>query len=314
MKFLLLLPLLLLVQAASAVIQKKFWSKLRGAINGSESSSSDLDLAHLEPSKLSRQQLRCELKKSTKLLFDEPSKQKGRLRSKWGSCAVVSNSGVLLKHSHGQEIDKADLVIRFNFAPIDGFEQYVGTKEDFRFINDLVAKKMTYSCQFQRHCLPVKKGYAYVIVPIGHIGPELSRLHHDNPDLELYELNPNMLESFSDLLRRSYEWPRKASFQTNTTQERSSAALAQWEFRPTSGAMGMLVAMSLCDEVQGYGMAITPNAASGAYHYYEDAAKSVHLSLGPEKALWRRIASNTDTDIDAKDVVVIPGFAQMQCA
>merc|ERR550532_1210855 len=45
-----------------------------------------------------------------------------------GKCALVGSSGRLLDHKYGAEIDKADIVMRFNYAPVQGYEQYVGSK------------------------------------------------------------------------------------------------------------------------------------------------------------------------------------------
>lgn len=44
------------------------------------------------------------------------------------SCAIVGNSGHMLDHRFGQEIDAHDCVVRFNAAPIQGFEEHVGSK------------------------------------------------------------------------------------------------------------------------------------------------------------------------------------------
>eukprot|EP00971_Amphidinium_carterae_P135067 2676869-Amphidinium_carterae.1 len=58
-------------------------------------------------------------------------------------CAVVSNSGVLLNHKHGAEIDAADLVIRYNDAVIGGdLQEYVGTKDDIRILNAAFNQKL----------------------------------------------------------------------------------------------------------------------------------------------------------------------------
>lgn len=40
-----------------------------------------------------------------------------------------------MKSKLGSKIDKFDNVIRLNAAPINGFEKYVGTKLDYRFLN-----------------------------------------------------------------------------------------------------------------------------------------------------------------------------------
>uniref|UniRef100_A0A7S0INB7 Nucleotide-diphospho-sugar transferase domain-containing protein n=1 Tax=Calcidiscus leptoporus TaxID=127549 RepID=A0A7S0INB7_9EUKA len=45
-----------------------------------------------------------------------------------GSCAIVFNSGELLKHEWGGEIDRHDEVWRFNALPTRGYEAHVGSK------------------------------------------------------------------------------------------------------------------------------------------------------------------------------------------
>mmetsp|Transcript_94768 Transcript_94768/g.148224 ORF Transcript_94768/g.148224 Transcript_94768/m.148224 type:complete len:326 (-) Transcript_94768:77-1054(-) len=48
------------------------------------------------------------------------------------TCALVSNSGALLARKAGIDIDAHDIVFRFNTAPTQGFEDYVGNKTDYR--------------------------------------------------------------------------------------------------------------------------------------------------------------------------------------
>ncbi|KAI3947358.1 hypothetical protein MKW92_015447, partial [Papaver armeniacum] len=52
-----------------------------------------------------------------------------------GRCAVVGNSGDLLKTKFGKEIDGYDAVIRENGAPIQNYTEYVGKKSTFRLLN-----------------------------------------------------------------------------------------------------------------------------------------------------------------------------------
>ncbi|EOD11789.1 hypothetical protein EMIHUDRAFT_214079 [Emiliania huxleyi CCMP1516] len=48
----------------------------------------------------------------------------------------VGSSGSLLFHpARGAEIDRADLVVRFNDAPVEGFERFVGNRTDVRLYN-----------------------------------------------------------------------------------------------------------------------------------------------------------------------------------
>ncbi|XP_051135877.1 sialyltransferase-like protein 2 isoform X2 [Andrographis paniculata] len=57
-------------------------------------------------------------------------------------CAVVGNSGDLLKTKFGKEIDSYDGIFRENGAPIQNFTEYVGTKSTFRLLNRGSAKAL----------------------------------------------------------------------------------------------------------------------------------------------------------------------------
>ncbi|KAI3860123.1 hypothetical protein MKW92_039315 [Papaver armeniacum] len=59
-----------------------------------------------------------------------------------GRCAVVGNSGDLLKTKFGKEIDGYDAVIRENGAPIQNYTEYVGKKSTFRLLNRGSAKAL----------------------------------------------------------------------------------------------------------------------------------------------------------------------------
>eukprot|EP00249_Psilotum_nudum_P008903 c21585_g1_i2 orf=545-1312(+) len=60
----------------------------------------------------------------------------------FGRCAIVGNSGDLLKTRFGEEIDQHDAVVRSNGAPIKNFTQYVGRKITFRLLNRGSAKAL----------------------------------------------------------------------------------------------------------------------------------------------------------------------------
>lgn len=60
----------------------------------------------------------------------------------YGSCAIVGNSGDLLKMRLGEQIDQYDAVVRNNGAPIEGYTEYVGKKTTFRLLNRGSAKAL----------------------------------------------------------------------------------------------------------------------------------------------------------------------------
>lgn len=59
----------------------------------------------------------------------------------------VGSSGSLLFHpARGAEIDRADLVVRFNDAPVEGFERFVGNRTDVRLNNTYAIGKVLTGC------------------------------------------------------------------------------------------------------------------------------------------------------------------------
>ncbi|XP_027342092.1 sialyltransferase-like protein 2 isoform X3 [Abrus precatorius] len=60
----------------------------------------------------------------------------------FGRCAVIGNSGDLLKTKFGKDIDGYDVVIRENGAPTQNYTDYVGRKSTFRLLNRGSAKAL----------------------------------------------------------------------------------------------------------------------------------------------------------------------------
>ncbi|XP_009770687.1 sialyltransferase-like protein 2 [Nicotiana tabacum] len=60
----------------------------------------------------------------------------------YGRCAVIGNSGDLLKTKFGDEIDSYEAVFRENGAPIQNYTEFVGSKSTFRLLNRGSAKAL----------------------------------------------------------------------------------------------------------------------------------------------------------------------------
>ncbi|XP_038078587.1 CMP-N-acetylneuraminate-poly-alpha-2,8-sialyltransferase-like isoform X2 [Patiria miniata] len=56
------------------------------------------------------------------------------------SCSVVGSSGILRGSGCGKEIDRSQYVVRFNIAPVKGFETDVGSKTNFTTLNPSYVK------------------------------------------------------------------------------------------------------------------------------------------------------------------------------
>lgn len=49
--------------------------------------------------------------------------------------AIVGSSGILLDKEYGKFIDEHDIIVRFNVSRVEGYEKYVGSKTNIRFMN-----------------------------------------------------------------------------------------------------------------------------------------------------------------------------------
>eukprot|EP00898_Chlorokybus_atmophyticus_P001584 jgi/Chlat1/2426/Chrsp17S02675 len=59
----------------------------------------------------------------------------GDAQERYGTCAIVGNSGALLRAEYGREIDAHDMVWRFNQAPVKGYETHVGARTTHESLN-----------------------------------------------------------------------------------------------------------------------------------------------------------------------------------
>lgn len=67
------------------------------------------------------------------------------------SIAVVGSSGILLNKEYGELIDGHDIVVRFNASRVKGYEKYVGSKTDIRFMNGHAFNGSSNSNRFKSH-------------------------------------------------------------------------------------------------------------------------------------------------------------------
>jgi len=229
-------------------------------------------------------------------------------RQRFRTCAVVSNSGVLRNHAHGASIDSAGMVLRFNDAPLSGWPHFVGTKDSTRIVNNQFPKSVLDRTLPSYHFKPTTLlGVVDDNVAVASRLQDLNSFRSRYPSTSIRMLSYSLLSAFGQTLRSIYD--------------------AHWfdgvvSFNPTTGGIGMLIALSECDEVQAYGMAATPAASTAPYHYYKEDEpprplnadeNSWHKTFNAEKDLWRRLAQNSASEIDKTDIAVLPGFSQVHC-
>ena len=70
----------------------------------------------------------------------------------FNSCAVVGSSGSLLMGRWGGEIDQHEVVIRFNNAPVTGYEEIVGARGSVRMLNSNAMSSLLQQCAAKNSC------------------------------------------------------------------------------------------------------------------------------------------------------------------
>eukprot|EP00854_Cymbomonas_tetramitiformis_P003962 gene3962-4932_t len=135
------------------------------------------------------------------------------LGRRYKKCAVVGNSGLLRLYRFGKEIEDHDMVLRFNVAPAQGFEEFVGARTDWRLMNT-------------QHIGKHEKDEPGIQQMQSRVGVHLYlKFRRKNPSERVFAFDP--------------EFSRYVSANVRTL--------------PTGGFFGVLLAMQRCEQVNVYG-------------------------------------------------------------
>ena len=176
---------------------------------------------------------------------------------RYGSCAVVGSAGHILGSGLGREIDKHDVVLRFNEAPTAGFEGDVGSRTTHRVVH--------YS---------------------EHIRPFISRLFAGPAGGEQLFYVPLFRGDVDDFLY----WRERAPADRVHLLSTSFLHYA-WQLLgvrdtdkiPTSGFVGIVWALEVCDHVDTYAMGFHREALKAGDERCEMSAAG-HTCLSPTRS------------------------------
>eukprot|EP00873_Tetraselmis_striata_P029825 jgi/Tetstr1/450089/TSEL_037135.t1 len=149
-------------------------------------------------------------------------------RRVYRTCAIVGSSGILLKYHRGEEIDKHDMVFRFNSAPTRGFEKFCGRKTTHRITN---------SRNFAYREFPTEIDMQHMRSPNNIESLITQRRKH--PKTRFFGIHPDFINYMDDSL----------------------------DFLATSGLFGIMIAMHKCAQIDIYGFQVHSRHGV-QYHYY----------------------------------------------
>lgn len=226
----------------------------------------------------------------------------------WGRCAVVSSAGSLKSSQLGQEIDNHDAILRFNAAPTDNYQRDVGTKTTIRLMNSqLVTKEQHFlkDSLYNEGILVVWDPSVYhTDIPKWYKNPDYSffenyksyrKMHPDQP---FYILKPQMPWELWDVLQEM----APEEIQPNP---------------PSSGMLGIILMMTLCDQVDIYEFLPSKRKTDLCYYYQKffDTACTMgaYHPLLYEKNLVKFLNLGTDEDIYLFGKATLRGFRNITC-
>ncbi|XP_040362578.1 beta-1,6-galactosyltransferase GALT29A isoform X5 [Rosa chinensis] len=189
---------------------------------------------------------------------------------RYSSCAVVGNSGILLKSNHGALIDSHEVVIRLNNARIEAFVGKVGSKTNISFVNSnilhLCARRNGCFCHPYGQNVPI---IMYICQPAHFFDYAICNVSHKAPllvtDLRLDVLSARIVKYYS--LKRFGE-------ETGKSFDEWGAAHDAAMFHYSSGMQAIMLALGICDKVSIFGFG---KSESAKHHYHTNQKAELRL-------------------------------------
>ncbi|KAL6506459.1 Glycosyltransferase 29 (sialyltransferase) [Orobanche gracilis] len=210
-----------------------------------------------------------DLTNGVKFSIDEYNGNKGS-KVLYKSCAVVGNSGILLKSEYGELIDSHEAVIRLNNARTKSFERSVGSKTNVSFINSnilhLCARRIGCSCHPYGDTVPIvmyicQPGhfFDYVVCSSSHKAP----LIVTDPRFDV--LCARIVKYYS--LKRFIAMTGKDVGEWGPTHDEAT-------FHYSSGMEAVMLALGVCEEVSVFGFG---KSKSAKHHYHTNQKGELSL-------------------------------------
>lgn len=190
---------------------------------------------------------------------------------RYSSCAVVGNSGILLKSEYGELIDSHEFVVRLNNARTTGFQRNVGSKTSVSFVNS----NILHFCARRDGCFCHPYGVdvpivMYICQPVHFMDYTLCNSTHK---AALIVTDPR----FDVLCARIVKYYSLKRF-----AEETGKSLDDWgvvrdgaNFHYSSGMQAVMMALGVCDKVSVFGFGKS-SLAKHHYHTNQKAELGLH--------------------------------------
>lgn len=189
---------------------------------------------------------------------------------RYGSCAVVGNSGILLQREYGGLIDSHEVVIRLNNAKTERYEQNVGVKTNISFVNS----NILHLCSRRQGCFCHPYGanvpmVMYICQPAHFLDYTVCNSSHKAP---LIVTDPR----FDVLCARivKYYSLKRFAVETGKSLDEWSSAHDGSMFHYSSGLQAVMLAAGICDKVNIFGFG---KSASAKHHYHSNQKAELKL-------------------------------------
>lgn len=205
----------------------------------------------------------------------------------YSSCAVVGNSGILLKSSHGNLIDSHDFVIRLNNARINGFHSDVGAKTNLSFINSNILHLCALRDRMHCSCHPYGASTPIMmyICQAKHFVEYLTCNSSHNSPLLITDARFDVLCS---RLVKHYSLKRFVE-ETGRSLEEWSKTHDERMFHYSSGMQAVMLAVGMCERVSLFGFG---KKADAKHHYHTNQRAELDLhDYEAEYALYHDLAT-----------------------
>lgn len=246
----------------------------------------------------------------------------GSLGRRFRTCGVVSSSGTISGLGLGAEIDANEAVFRFNDAPTTGFEDDVGSKTTFRFVNSKVVAWDQFN--FVTNPIYRQPGQTLLTWDAANNGLAADAIADWTPAKYHHWLaQPERPKFFINF---------KAFLSSSSSSSQAPAGFLSdpawiwriWEFvrlfagegeetslyPPTSGVLGSVLAMEHCDRVTFYQYFPSPRPNVTTYcHYYDKTICDwlAHPRSLEQKAM-RELHVGSDEEVEKRGILRLNNF------